>query len=151
MGLKLTNITDPRDNLEKARLLELIKFAERSGVEIPRQYLDKAIIVRGMLRAKGLVNIDIPRRVLGVTRPGKSFNGVEGHSDQKVETIDAATDLMRQVEAPAPIVEPRKTGFSEMAGLRKELKQRGIKIKRTDKMADLKAKLNGEDAPKFSQ
>ena len=148
MGLKLTNITDPRDNLEKARLLELIKFAERNGVEIPRQYLDKAIIVRGMLRAKGLVNIDIPRRVLGVTQPGKSFNGVEG---QKVESIDATADLMRQVETPAPIVEPRKTGFSEMAGLRKELKQRGIKIKRTDKMADLKAKLDGEDAPKFSQ
>lgn len=143
----LKSIDDPRDALERARLPELLKFAAANGVVIPREFHDKAIIVRRILRSKGLTRINVPLRVLGMPHAGQQIEPSE-----PVNTTDFADDLMRQVRAAPPAPEapaPRPVkGVAEIAELRKECKRRGIKVARTDKLADLKAKLNGkQDTP----
>lgn len=139
---------DPRDNLERARLTELLKFAADNGVEIPRQFQDKAIVIRSILRQRGLTRIQVPFRVLGQPNVGQRVT--DAVASQSANEIDAAADLMRQVmgtpPAPAPEPEAPRKGVAAIAELRKECKRRGIKTARTDKLADLRAKLNGKDA-----
>lgn len=143
--LVLRSIDDPRDALEKARLPELLKFAADNGVEIPAQFQDKAIIIRQLLRQRGLTRIKIPARVLGMPNAGDPVV-----PDGPVNEVNFAEDLMRQVmaaPAPPPPAPPARSGVSEIAELRKECKRRGIKTARTDKLADLRARLNGKQDP----
>ena len=55
----------------------------------------------------------------------------------EVREVNAMEDLERQWKAQQP---------QTMGELRSECKKRGIKIKRTDKMDDLRAKLDGQNA-----
>ena len=137
--LVLKSIDDPRDALERARLPELLAFAAANGVEIPPAFQDKAIIIRQLLRQRGLTRIKVPPRVLG-----KPYANETVAPDAPANTVDAAADLMRQVMA-APPPEPVKAGkMPVIVELRKECKARGISFTKTDKAADLRAKLNGK-------
>lgn len=138
--LVLKSIDDPRDSLDKARLPELLKFAADSGVEIPKQFQDKAIIIRQILRQRGLTRIKIPNRVLGNPHANEAIV-----PDGQGKQVDLVEDLMRQVMA-APVeqpVTPSKT-VPVIVELRRECKARGIPFDRKDKAADLRAKLNGK-------
>lgn len=141
--LVLKTIDDPRDALEKARLPELLKFAAEQGVEIPPAFQDKAIIIRQLLRQRGLTRISIPPRVLGMPNAREA-----AAPDAPATEIDAVEDLMRQVMAapPAPPATP-ETKVPLIVTLRRECKARGIKFERTDKASDLRAKLDGKQDP----
>ncbi len=65
--------------------------------------------------------------------------------EQKVEEVNTADDLRRQWEAqqaPMPMT---------ITEARQECKRRGIKIARTDKLVDLREKLNGQDTSQLRQ
>lgn len=136
----LNKIDDPRDNLEKAHRLELVKFAQAHGVAEITEHMP-AILIRRTLRARGLTNILIPPRPLGTT------NAVPT-TGEKVPQIDAADDLARQFAAqsappkknarPPRLVERPK---SEINKLRDICKERGIKMARRDGKDDLKRKI----------
>ena len=148
MGLQLHSVQDPRDLLDMATRVELYRFAERNGVNeivnFPGPGLMPKMLMLRVLRGKGLTRIDIPPRPLGGMRPETS------QSAQNVPATDATEDLMRQFEQQMAQQAPEKP-TNGIAALRAECKQRGIKIARTDKKADLEAKLNGEDASELCQ
>jgi hypothetical protein len=102
--MQLHSIQDPRDNLEKARRMELLRFAQENGVTEIVEAMP-AIVMRQILRAKRLTRISIPNRTLGsapVPEPQVSSSSV---------SVDAAADLAqqwkREAEAPPP-APPRK-------------------------------------------
>lgn len=145
--------TDPRDNLQQARLIVLQRFAAKNGIEIPEKLRDSAIMIRQILRERGLTRIAIVHRPLdrpGSARIGEDEDGFpsSGQAMQQpepttVQETDAEGDLRRQLMA-APQVSARPR--NEITELRKECKAKGIKISRTDKKPDLRAKLDGQNA-----
>lgn len=141
MTMRLLNITDPRDNLEKARLTELMRFARKNNVGEIKDGMP-ALVVRKILRSKNITHIAVPNRILGspelAQREAKI--GQPSSPDAKaVPTVDAADDLARQYQAQAkkPVAD---MGMNE---LRAECKERGVKMDRTDNMAKLRVKLGG--------
>lgn len=130
---QLKSVDDPRDKLDKATRFELAQFAKANNVTeiVPAM---PAILMKQILRQKGLTNIQIPNRVLGLPR-----NAAPVESQQNVSATDAVADLARQwKEQQQP---PAKLTMGE---IRSALKKKGVKFSRTDKMEVLKAKLNGE-------
>lgn len=128
----LNKIEDPRDNLEKARRPELFAFAQANRVpEIVTEDMP-AVVMRTILRNKGLSRISIPRRPLGLPVQAQMEPG------QKVQEVDAAADLARQWQA-----ESKPVSEMGITDLRKACKERGIKMERRDNMQTLRAKLNG--------
>ncbi len=209
--MQLLTTQDPRDNLEKARLGELVTFAKANRVSGIDPAMP-AILIRRILRNKGLIDIDVPVRPLGQTAdargssgPSTAENTVEmladddlmhqwrreqgvepilpaapvanGHAHDYPNQVDRMREeaehairegqaTLKRLEAervyikellpgatqdPAP--EPKKTPIDimKMPELRKACKAAGIKMKRTDKMLDLRAKLNGENTSQCSQ
>lgn len=152
----LNKIDDPRDNLEKARRNELVRFAHACGLETITQEMP-AILIRRELRSKGLTNISIPRRVLGA----QNQNGPAVPPDQKAVEVNAADDLARQFrqQAPPPPRPPAKPTRlverpkQEINLLRDECKRLGIKMDRRDRKDSLKAKIaaHGKDTSQRSQ
>lgn len=149
----LNKIEDPRDNLDKAHRLELVRFAVAAGMrEITEQM--PAIVIRGLLRAKGLTNIRVPPRPLGA----QNQPGTMPAPGQRVAEVDAAADLARQFQAeqappkrarppkyPQRLVERPK---QEINILRDRCKELGIHMDRRDRKEDLKRKIeaHGKDA-----
>jgi hypothetical protein len=168
----LSRTDDPRDALERATRRELELFAQARGVtEVdPRM---GAILMRQILRAKGVTDIlsmfpHLGRRTVGQAGGVNATNPLRNRGG-KVVTVDATEDLMRQWReqlareglspapapqpmpaAPTPAEKPRQAK-NKIAALREECKRRGIKMSRTDKLADLRAKLDGENANSGSQ
>lgn len=142
----LTSIDDPRGPLQKARLSELQRFAKEEGVQYhPEMGAEE---IRQILIAAGKTNISVPPRMLGQFQPNPTptshrFNQTPV-PQKPVETVSWASDLARQraqeVKDVTPVVEMTITQ------VRQACKAKGIKISRTDKMVDLKAKLNGQNA-----
>jgi hypothetical protein len=159
--MHLLKVEDFRDCLEKATRSEITKFADARGVkEIdPRM---GAILMRQILRAKNITDIDTMFPRLRSRRVGQ-INGVNatakyaGGDSPNVAQITAAEDLARQWqeqqarEGPPPAPVPSSRPANRMAALRAECKRHGIKMSRTDKIADLRAKLDGENAAQRSQ
>jgi len=164
-AMHLSQVEDHRDCLQKATRKELELFAAAQGIsEIdPRM---AATLMRQILRAKGITNIEaqfpyLRNRTIGqmngvnATRPGVP------NPNAKVVEVDATQDLMRQwreqqardalsmAQAVVPVAAPKTE--NPMAALRKECKRRGIKMSRTDKIADLRAKLDGENTSQRDQ
>lgn len=157
MGLQLHSVQDPRDLLDMATRAELYRFAEHSGVDeivnFPGPGLMPKMLMLRILRSRGLTRINIPPRPLGGARPE-----TQAQEAKNVPTTDATTDLLRQLQSNANVAPPEEPDTTEakpslagIAAMRAECKRRGIKIARTDKMADLKAKLDGEDAFELNQ
>ena len=146
----LNKIDDPRDNLEKAHRLELVKFAHAHGMSEISEVMP-AILIRSHLRAKGLTNIRITPRPLGSQNAALTAG-----PEQKVAEIDAAADLARQFAAQqAPHRQTKKPQRfqrlverpkSEINKLRDECKRLGIHMERRDRMPDLKAKIEAHSA-----
>jgi hypothetical protein len=103
--LQLKQIYDPRDNLEKARRMELLRFAQQNGVSEIVEAMP-AILMRQILRARGLTRIAASARPLGALEP-------EAPAPANIVTVDAVADLERQwkreqaQEAPPP---PKRRG-----------------------------------------
>jgi len=153
----LNKIDDPRDNLERARQSELIRFAQANGLKHVTEQMP-AILIRAELRARGMTNIRIPRRDLGST-----LNSLRQYAESspaaKIVEVNAAADLARQwaeQQARPPEPPPAKPDKpkrlverprSEINQLRDECKRLNIKMERRDNMATLKAKIeaHGKD------
>lgn len=118
----LKSIEDPRDSLDKARRVELVPFAKTHGLNVDEN--TPAILIRHMLRQKGVHRIAIPERVLGGQAPG----------NDRANDIDAVADLARQYQ-----------NSSDINSLRAECKRLGIKLSRRDTMDSMRAKINGEN------
>jgi hypothetical protein len=102
--LQLKAINDPRDALEKARRYELYQWARANGVTEIVETMP-AILMRKILRARGLARIEIPKRTLGA--PEQAAPPVTSDT-----AIDATSDLEQQwkreqLEPPPP---PKKRG-----------------------------------------
>lgn len=143
----LKRIDDPRDTLEKATRYELWKFALARGVNDIEQEMP-ADLMRKVLRARNVTDIHVHfpnllHRKIGMQR---GVNATPTVADAVVPAaqVDASDDLMRQWKEQkvrdAQPPGPPKT-YNEMAELRKECRRRGIKLARTDKIGDLRAKL----------
>jgi hypothetical protein len=85
-----------------------------------------------ILRGRGFVNPPVELPPLGTMAGAAPI--ATSHSTPVVET-DAVADLARQFAAEQ--AKPKDMTFGE---LRSELKRRGVKFKRTDRLDDLKAK-----------
>lgn len=136
MGAVLTRIDDPRDTLERASRDELFFFAQSRGVSEIEQNMP-AILMRKILRQKGLYAINIPNRPLGAN-PGVLAPDPQEQIPQ-MNADEALEEQWRQSKTEAKDVS--KMGMGE---LRSECKRRGIKMARTDNLASLRAKLSGE-------
>ncbi len=166
----LNKIDDPRDNLEKARRMELAEFAAVHRVTEITQDMP-AILMRKILRSKGLTQIPAPSRPLGnqnqphvrpMYKNGLAVPQAPARAlDQpKVVESDATDDLARQYRSqparppkyPRRLVERPKSKINQM---RDYCKEHGIKMDRRDRMPDLERKIeahkSGQDAPQLRQ
>jgi len=139
--MQLLSITDPRDNLEKANRDELARFAREKGISEIKDEMP-AILMRKILRGRGLVNIAVPNRPLGFYEGGKNYGG-EAITDTQISSVNSDDVLEQgwQHEQKPEVVSPNDMGIRE---LRKECKRRNIRMARTDNIQSLRAKLNGE-------
>jgi hypothetical protein len=141
----LKSIEDPRGPLQKARLSELQRFAKEEGVQYhPEMGAEE---IRQILIAAGKTNISVPPRLLGQfqqnpTPTSHRFNQTPV-PQKPVETVSWAADLARQRAQEIKDAAPSEMTITQV---RQACKAKGIKISRTDKLVDLKAKLNGQDA-----
>lgn len=157
MPMQLLSIDDPRDNLEKARRMELVKFAQANGVKVTPEM--PAILIRKVLRSQRLTHIRIPNRPLG--HPGEGIKdeplvapASAAVGEETAVEVDAETDLARQLGlAPAPPAVSTEggrpgRGLDELSRLRRKAKALGIKVDRTDNMITIRAKLaeHGQNA-----
>jgi hypothetical protein len=161
---QLKSIDDPRDNLDKARLHELIDFARRNGITTlnGKPVEDNpAILIRRELRQQRLTNIRVPHRPLGGVPAAPVASDAPG--------IDAADDMLRQMqtqkpEPPRPAPQPAKTKAKypnrlverpkqEINVLRDKCKELGIPMSRRDRLPDLKAKIeaHGQNSAQLRQ
>jgi hypothetical protein len=133
--MQLLTSVDPRDNLEKAKRMELFRFARQNGIKEIEEAMP-AMLMRKILRSRGMTNIRVPDRPLASTRP----TSMEAMTTSQVNVIDAETDLERQYMA-----EKQASDFDAMPmnELRAECKRRGIKMSRTDNLQSLRDKLRG--------
>lgn len=143
----LNRIDDPRDNLEKAHRLELVRFANANGLTQITEHMP-AILIRRELRSRGLTNIRIPRRILGAQNQAASLPPGNGGPQPKVVEMDAAADLARQfrTEAAVPLPNGRPRRLverpkSKINLLRDQCKELGIHMGRRDKTEDLERKI----------
>lgn len=153
----LNRIEDPRDNLEKAHRLELVRFAHAQGVTEITEHMP-AILIRAQLRARGLTNIRIPPRDLGQqNQPGT----LTPKSGDKVVELDAMADLARQFQAETLPPSGKQKRYvrlverpkSKINLLRDQCKALGIHMDRRDRMPDLERKIaeHGKNAPQRNQ
>lgn len=134
----LNKIDDPRDALAKARRYELLKFAKANGISEITESMP-AILMRKILRGRGLTRIAIPPRILGQVNQSRSAEAAPVSSDQ-VPEIDAEADLARQF-GQAAVTTPKPVAEMSINDLRAAVKAKGLKIARTDTMESLRAKL----------
>lgn len=140
MAVISTRVEDPRDRLDKATRYELWQFAQANGVtEIKREM--PAMLMRPILRRRGLTNINITPRQLGMTNGASIANNATVAADQ----TDAMADLAKQWQQE----QAKKETANNFDGmhindLKTLAKSRGIKLSRKDTKEDLKAKLNGQ-------
>lgn len=148
----LNKIDDPRDNLEKAHRMELVKFARAHGLNHISEQMP-AILIRQELRSRNLTNIRIPPRPLGAQSHPPAM--ADAAQPQNVVQVNAAADLARQYasqlpQQASPPPPPKQNGRfkrlverpkSEINQLRDQCKALGIKMGRRDNMAILKAKI----------
>lgn len=165
MSLQLHRIQDPRDSLERARRSELVEFAKKKGISeiVPEM---PAILMRKILRSRGMTDIRIEPRQLGemtrtkinakvsTAKPAKDRTG----EPQKIVEVDAEADLLRQwkVEQTTPAASeaasaaPRKPRarkekgltptdpkLMHMSDLRRHAKEKGVSITFKMKKADI--------------
>lgn len=142
--MQLLSTEDPRDNLQKATRWELIDFAKANGIDVPQDA--PAIYTMKVLRSRGLTNIKIPDRPLGLyTGKGDALTESPAvMSDAEVTTANAEDDLIRQYEKQKK--EEADVSNMSIQQVRRACKERGILISRRDNLQTLRAKLSGQNA-----
>ena len=133
--MQLLTIQDPRTPLERARRPELVAFARSHGLLDINENMP-AILIRKKLRERGLTNINVPDRPLGIIHG----NPTDHPTDDAANVIDHEAALEHEYERQKPV----HLGGMTRAQLAKECKQRGIKMSRTDSKEKLMERLNGE-------
>jgi len=160
---------DPRGYLEKLSRKELEYTAKFYGIADVKQGMP-AQLMRQLIAQANPPKIPIPiRQNIGtyaeplrvppydIWKHTQFGQPKEAQPVQEISEVNAIDDLARQWEqesARPPMVEqvsdvPAKR-IPKIVLLRRECKARGIKWERTDKAADLEAKLNGQDASERS-
>lgn len=159
--MQLHKVNDPRGYLEKLSRKELEYTAQYYKIEDVRAGMP-APLMRDIIAKANPPKIPVPiRQKIGMyaehlrvppydiwkhTQFGEPTPKTQ---EEKGETVDATADLARQWETEsAP--EPEKR-VPRIVKLRQECKAKGIPWKKTDKMVDLEAKLNGENTPSIGQ
>lgn len=147
--MQLFQITDPRDNLAKARRKELEEFAKAHGVTEIEEGMP-AELMRKILRSKQLTNIAITPQPLGAPARPK---GAEPIVQEAVQTADDTVEVdhldLLAAQWKARKQEPKTKPVAEMTywEMYHECKRRGLTVERGEKKPALEAKLNGQDAP----
>jgi hypothetical protein len=145
--MELYKMDDPRDPWMRARRIELVRYAHEKGMasEISEQ-MPKDLIVKRM-KAKGLPPPSVPPRPLGgPPRSGDTspdshhYTGPQVEVKQDTVTVDAADLAEREWAAR----QDKPFDQMDIRELRSACKAKGIALKRTDRMPDMKAKLRGE-------
>ena len=137
--MQLLSIDDPRDNLQKATRFELIDFAKANGIDVPEDA--PAIYTMKILRSRGLTNIRIPDRPLGLyVGSGEVMSEAQISSDSEVISSNAEDDLIRQYQTQKK--EEADVSKLPMHRLRTVCKEKGVKFSRKDNMQTLREKLS---------
>lgn len=133
---------DPRGSLEKASRYELAQLAKKLGFTDITYDTPHPIQVK-MLKARGVMEIDIPERILGDIRPVVyNTDPVQPAPAQKTEAKSMTADELLEQEFRQN--KPDKTASQmNMTEMRSECKRRGIKMARTDNLKTLREKLGG--------
>lgn len=149
-GDKDKNYSDPRDTWDRARRMEIFRYAQEKGVSAikdgPSGLPPKDVMV-AQLKALGLPPPLVNPRLVGAYADSRSgdtspnshhYTGQQTQQPAETVELDALAVLERdwkqQQSAPVAVT---------ITELRKECKRRGIKMARTDNLTTLKAKLNG--------
>lgn len=132
--MQLQKIIDPRDNLEKLRRTELYRLAKSEGLSDIEPGMP-AILMRRMLRDRGIRDVPDPNRPLG------GVSNIEHLQKEIEEEPVRADDLLKSA------YETDKLAQMPFFALRRLCKDRGIAFSRTDKKPVLIGKLNGENTP----
>lgn len=147
--MQIMRIEDPRDELEKANRDELFRFAQSVGVaEIDERMFmgaNAAIMMRKVLRQRGITNIRIPARQLGMP-----YGAISPEPSGKSMTADEMAEMDYAAQRKASETENKPSvDIAQMTigALRRTCKERGVKFDRTDKMTMLREKLSGQTAP----
>ena len=142
--MEVLEIVDPRDPLEKATRDQLVSYAHDNGqIDIVEQM--PAILIRKLLRQRGLTKIPVPDRKLGMG-PDPYGAAAENPDIPVMNADDALIEQFKTIkDNPLPYVEtdPDKMSMTE---LRKACKAKGIKMARTDNLHTLRDKLRVENA-----
>lgn len=151
--MQLNKIQDPRDALSKARKIQISRYAAANGIADIKPEMP-AELMRQILRGKGITNIGAQVQPLGgaqvETGNAEQSAGVEVNATADLakqwaaQQGPVAEEVAAEVETPEKPQKPKV--YNEMNDLRAQCKARGIKCARTDKVADLRKKLDGEDA-----
>jgi hypothetical protein len=128
MSLILHKAEDPRDTLSKASRYELCQVAAAHGIREVNYSAELTLeeMVK-ILRNKGINDIKIPDRPLGLYKP--VVLGLDGPP-------------LATVEEPEPEKPATPVAQMSMGELRSECKRRGIKMARTDNIHSLREKLS---------
>lgn len=129
--MQILRVEDPRDPVHRASRDQLWDYAKKNGIkEIPNPDVPQKLMVQ-ILLAKGIRDIGVPTYVLG--QPSGVVEQSKPSPQNSVE-VDELADLARQFST-TPVA---KMNINE---LRDACRARGIKMARTDKMSDLRKKL----------
>lgn len=133
--MHITNIDDPRDELSRIRRKPLENYFKATFPERWRAGM-AADVMRIILRAEGIFSVpNAPLHRLGASTPT-----VTPPTQSEVDAAEDATERLYKEWEQSMSYD--KMGIRD---LRKECKSRGIKMKRTDNMETLRAKLRGEN------
>jgi len=148
--MQLNRIDDPRDPLSKARRDELRRYARKNGIEVHPDM--PALLLRDLLRQRGLTRPPIPNRPLGA-QVQNGLPALPSGGQQNGVEADAIADLARQYQQqrqPPPPLAPSTMGINE---LRAECKRLGIKLERRDNMNSMREKIgaHGKDTSERGQ
>ena len=136
--MQLLTTEDPRDNLEKASRWELEAFAKENGCPVPHGY--PAMLTIKVLRARGLTQIKIKERPLGLYNGGETITASPNvPSQQGISPEDLLEAQFKEQQNDLS-----NKSMNELRALCKEL---GIKMDRRDNMKTLRDKLGQQNAP----
>jgi hypothetical protein len=137
--MQLLSIEDPRDNLQKANRWELIDYAKANGIDVPQDA--PAIYTMKVLRARGLTNIRVPDRPLGlyVGRGDSMVDEPQISGNAEITEVSADDHMILQYQQE----KQSETDYVNMPmnQLRAACKAKGIKMQRTDNINTLREKL----------
>ena len=136
MAVISKRVDDPRDRIEKATRRELYLFAVANGVTEIQPHMP-AMLMRPILRRRGLTNINLPPRELGNPRGAAVTNNSAVTADVADVTADLAKQWQQEQAREEQSAAADSMSFNE---LKSALKARGVKLSRKDTFEDLKDK-----------